>query len=157
VPRAKKFNGGNRKKKKAKIKPRSNGKNGDRFVQKEVEELPADFPKLQPVAVAVQARPTRQRKALTGARPTVETFSCLLMIDTKLNGHRPKFRVHGPERAVACSTMAEATDAAMRPLKVAGCDVRGVALDADLGHHFSLFPIGQPPNFAGDNALGRWD
>ena len=60
------------------------------------------------------------------------------------------------ERMVACATMAEAT-AAMRPLKVAGCDVRGVALDTDLGHYCSLFPIGQLPNFAGDNALGRWD
>jgi hypothetical protein len=82
--------------------------------------------------------------------------SCLLIIDTKPNDCRPKYRVYGPERMVACATMAEAT-AAIRPLKVAGCDVRGVALDTDLGHYCSLFPIGQLPNFAGDNALGRWD
>ena len=82
--------------------------------------------------------------------------SCLLIIDTKPNGCRPQYRVYGPERMVACATMAEAT-AAIRPLKVAGCDVRGVALDTDLGHYCSLFPVGQLPNFAGDNALGRWD
>jgi hypothetical protein len=50
--------------------------------------------------------------------------------------------------------MVEAT-AATRLLKVAGCDVRGVALNADLGHYCSLFPVGQLPNFAGDNALGK--
>ena len=80
MPRAKKFNGGNRKKKAANSKPRSNG---DRFVKKEVEKLPADFPKLQPVAVAIQARLTRQCKALTGARPTVENFSCVICKEVK--------------------------------------------------------------------------
>jgi hypothetical protein len=53
--------------------------------------------------------------------------SCLLIIDTLPNGCRPKYRVYVPERMVACVTMAEAT-AAMRPLKVAGCDVRGVLI-----------------------------
>jgi hypothetical protein len=71
-------------------------------------------------------------KTSTGARPTVETFSCVMCNEYMAT-------------------------AAMRPLKVAGCDVRGVALDTDLGHYCSLFPVGQLPNFAGDNALGRWD
>ena len=48
--------------------------------------------------------------------------SCLLIMDTKPNGCRPKYRVYGPERMVACATMAEAT-AAIRPLKVAGMSV----------------------------------
>jgi hypothetical protein len=83
MPRAKKFNGGIRKKKATKSQPRSNDNNGNRLVKKEVEKLPPDFPRLQPVAVAVQARPTRQCKVSTGARPTVENFSCVMCKEAK--------------------------------------------------------------------------
>jgi hypothetical protein len=48
-------NGSTKKRAKAMKQKRKGGK----FAKKEVEKLPADFPKLQPSAVAVQARPTR--------------------------------------------------------------------------------------------------
>jgi hypothetical protein len=135
---------------------------GGKFVKNKVEKLPADFPKLQPSTVAVLFNSSiKLPQRLCCPDDLFETLaiidkSCLLIIDTQPNGCRPKHRVCGPERMVACTTMAEAT-ASIRPLKVVGCDVRGVALDTNLGHYCSLFPVGQVPNFAGDNALGRWD